>query len=247
MNTKFNELFKTATPVMGMLHLKGDTDQEVLDRAKEEIEIYYQNQVDAVIVENYFGSVEQMELVLAYLQEHYPKKIYGVNCLDNDTKGFELARTYCAKFLQLDSVAGHLTPEEEVEFERFIQEERKRTKALVFGGVWFKYQPYRSGRTLEEDLEIGITRCDAVVVTQDKTGQETSMNKIKHYREQIGAKPLIIGAGVTTENVKEQFSIGDGAIVGSYFKDSYKDVGDVDAIHVKTFMDRVMEVRKEND
>ncbi len=247
MKAKFNEVFKTATPIMGMLHLKGETDQEVLERAKEEIEVYYKNHVDAVIVENYFGSEDQMELVLSYLKEQYPEKIYGVNCLDNDKKGFELARKYDAKFLQLDSVAGHLTPEEEKDFEQFIQEERKKTNALVFAGIWFKYQPYRSGRTLEEDLEIGITRCDAVVVTQDKTGQETSMDKIKQYRELIGEKPLIIGAGVTTENVREQFEVGDGAVVGSYFKDSYKDVGDVDASHVKTFMNRVMEVRKEND
>lgn len=241
---KFLDLFKNKKPIFAMLHLKGNTDEEVFERAKKEIDIYRKGGVDAVIVENYYGNFYQMEKVLEYLQTNkFENLIYGVNCLNNDAMGFDLANRYDAAFVQFDSVAGHVKQRDDYTFEAFIKKYRKECKAFILGGVRFKYQPYLSGRTLEEDLRIGMTRCDAIVVTQDATGQETSMEKINEFRKIIGNFPLVIGAGMTAENCNEQLSVGDAAIVGSYFKDTYKDTGDVDLSHVKTFMEKVAKIR----
>lgn len=38
---------------------------------------------------------------------------------------------------------------------------------------------------------------------------------------------------MTAENCKKQFTVADGGIVGSYFKDTYKATGVVDPEHVK--------------
>lgn len=240
----FLKIFKNKKPIFGMLHLKGNSDEEVFERAKKEIEIYRANNIDAVIVENYYGNYYQMEKVLDYLNNSkFENLIYGVNCLNMDVMGFDLANRYNASFVQFDSVAGHLKERDDYSYEAFINKYRKESKAFILGGVRFKYQPYLSGRTLEEDLKIGMTRCDAIVVTQDATGQETSMKKIKEFRKIIGDFPLIIGAGVTAENCVEQLSIGDAAIVGSYFKDTYKDSGDVDGNHVKKLLDTLKKIR----
>lgn len=105
--------------------------------------------------------------------------------------------------------------------------------------------PYKSGRSLEEDLTIGMTRCDAIVVTQDATGQETSMEKIREFRKIMGSDfPLVIGAGLTPDNCEKQFEVADAAIVGSYFKDTYKDTGIVDLSHIQTLMKKMEEIRK---
>lgn len=240
----FLKIFKNKKPIFGMLHLKGNSDEEVFERAKKEIEIYRANNIDAVIVENYYGNYYQMEKVLDYLNNSkFENLIYGVNCLNMDVMGFDLANRYNASFVQFDSVAGHLKERDDYSYEAFINKYREESKAFILGGVRFKYQPYLSGRTLEEDLKIGMTRCDAIVVTQDATGQETSMEKIKEFRKIIGDFPLIIGAGVTAENCVEQLSIGDAAIVGSYFKDTYKDSGDVDGNHVKKLLDTLKKIR----
>jgi uncharacterized protein len=240
----FLKIFKNKKPIFGMLHLKGNSDEEVFERAKKEIEIYRANNIDAVIVENYYGNYYQMEKVLDYLNNSkFENLIYGVNCLNMDVMGFDLANRYNASFVQFDSVAGHLKERDDYSYEAFINKYRKESKAFILGGVRFKYQPYLSGRTLEEDLKIGMTRCDAIVVTQDATGQETSIEKIKEFRKIIGDFPLIIGAGVTAENCVEQLSIGDAAIVGSYFKDTYKDSGDVDGNHVKKLLDTLKKIR----
>ena len=245
MNTKgkFLDLFKNSKPILGMLHLKGDTDEEVFQIALKEIDFLCKNGVDAVVVENYFGKPHHVEMMLQYLKENRSDIIYGVNLLDDDRFGFQLAKKYDAKFIQLDSVAGHLELPEDERFHHFITSKRKECDSFVLGGVRFKYQPYKSGRTLEEDLKIGMTRCDAVVVTGDATGMETDIDKISSFRKIIGDFTLIIGAGMTAENCSKQLELADAAVVGSYFKDNYKDSGDVCAAHVTTFMDAVRKCR----
>ncbi|CAH2715001.1 hypothetical protein BACCIP111895_02178 [Neobacillus rhizosphaerae] len=235
-------MFQTRKPVLAMIHLKGNGRDEMLKIAKKEIDLLIENGIDAVIVENYFGSPDDVEEVLKYIYKERTNIIYGINILDDDKKAFELATKYEAKFIQLDSVAGHLNIEEDGKYHRLINHMRSQTKVFVLGGVRFKYQPYLSGRSLEEDLRIGMSICDGIVVTGTGTGMETNLEKIKEFRTIIGKDfPLIVGAGLTAENCGTQLAIADGAIVGSYLKDSYKDTGDVSVNHVKSFMKAVQD------
>ena len=155
-------LFKNPKPIIGVIHCKGGTDAEVLERAKKEIDIYERCGVDGVLVETYFGTYHQVEKVLSYLQSeksHYP---YGVNCLNVDAMGFILAETYGCKYLQIDSVGGHLKPRDDESLDAFFHYFRKDCSAALLGGVRFKYQPVLSGRSVEEDLAICMNRCAAV-------------------------------------------------------------------------------------
>lgn len=216
-------------PLVAMAHLKGDDPDERFDRAVREIDIFRRAGVCAVMVENYFGTPDDAERVLAYLQDSSLPIRYGINILDDDSRSFELARRYDADIIQLDSVAGHLTPDDDAVFGAWLNEQRARTRALVLGGVRFKYQPYLSGRSLREDLAIAQTRCDAVVVTGPATGVETDPASILEFREILGSGfPLIVGAGVTAANCATQLARADGAIVGSSLKDNGRDDGEID-------------------
>lgn len=243
MNRQIKTVFGTDKPIIGMLHLKGSTDQEIIEILEREIDVFLTNRVDGVLVENYFGDPRQAEMALKHVSEKYPDICYGINLLHDDALGFELAQKYHAKFIQLDSVAGHLSPKEDEAFDQFITDVREKCDAFVLGGVRFKYQPYKSGRRLDEDLMIGMRRCDAIVVTGDATGQETDLSKIGTFRNIIGDFPLFVGAGMTPENAAVQMQYADGAIVGSYFKDTYKDTGDVCAKHAARFMEEIIQVR----
>ena len=105
--------------------------------------------------------------------------------------------------------------------------------------------PVKSANTVEKDLAIAKQRCDAVCVTHDATGQETSVEKIRQFRNALGSFPLFVAAGLNPNNVKSSFTYADGAIVGSYFKDTYVDTGDVSANHVRKLMQAVEAVRGE--
>lgn len=245
MSQKFNDVFKVSKPLIAMLHLKGTSDEDVLARAKKEIAIYHENGVDAIVVENYFGNYYQMRQVLSYLKESDLDIVYGVNCLNLDALGFELAIEYDAKFVQLDSVVGHVKPRDEYSVEAFLDMYRNRCNALLFGGVRFKYQPVLSEKTVAEDLQTATNRCDAVVVTGNATGEVTDIEKIKEFRSHLQDFPLVVGAGITVENAKEQMKYCDAAIIGSYLKEGYKDTGEVDVAHVKQMVECFKELREE--
>ena len=238
-------VFKNKKPIIAMIHLKGDTSEEIFERAKEEIHIFEENGVDGIMLENYYGNYYDLERILEYVSTSNLSIPYGVNCLNVDAMGFELANRYNASYIQVDSVVGHVKPRDEATLEEFFKLYRGNCKAYLIGGVRFKYQPILSEKTVEEDLQIGMTRCDAIAVTENATGEETSMEKIELFRKNLGDFPLVIAAGVTLENAKKQLEIGDIAIVGSYFKDTFKDTGDVSADHVKTFMDEIKKMREE--
>ena len=91
----------------------------------------------------------------------------------------------------------------------------------------FKYQPVHSGRTLEEDLRIGMERCDAIVCTGEGTGIPTPLGKVEEFKSVVGDFPVIVGAGVTLESAADTFRLSDGAIVGSWLKDTHRDSGNV--------------------
>ena len=103
------EVFGTAKPIIAMIHLAGCGAEEKLTLAKREIEILYRNGVHAVLVENYYGGASDVEMVLKYLQEAYPHKVYGVNILGSEVVGLipQQALVDCAEYyLQLEDFRG---------------------------------------------------------------------------------------------------------------------------------------------
>ena len=97
-------------PILAMLHLNGSNPEHVHEWAKREIEQLCENDADAVLVEDYFGTPDDVEWALDYLSRNYSDRVYGVNLLSDPEKGFALAKRYGAAFLQIDSVCGHLRP-----------------------------------------------------------------------------------------------------------------------------------------
>lgn len=239
------ELFGVSKPILAMLHLQGDNPHDILHRAMRETEILVGNGVDGLIVEDYFGSRRDVEAVLARLAADPPPVPYGVNVLDDGATSFALADHYGATFVQMDSIAGHLPPAQDAQFATSTERIRRWSSAVLLGGVRFKYQEVLSGNPADVDLRIAMARCDAVVVTGDRTGQETSPAKIRAFRDVLGADfPLVVGAGVTPANCHEQLLLADAAIVGSSLKDTGTAAGEVSGQAVAEFMAAVRQVRE---
>ena len=239
----FKDVFKTPKPIIGVLHLKGAAQEEIRERAKREIAAYLEGGVDGTLAEDYFGTYRDLEWALEYLLQHRPSIPVGVNCLNFDSLNYHLARQYGCDFLQIDSVAGHVKPRDEAALDAFFAAENPKTDALVLGGVRFKYQPVLSEKNLAEDLQAAMARCGAVCVTGDATGQQTPVEKLKEFRTLAGDFPLVVCSGLTAENCTQQLQIADGAVVGSFFKDTGRDTGDVDPAKVRALMEKVKALR----
>ncbi|WDV25788.1 BtpA/SgcQ family protein [Pediococcus acidilactici] len=244
-NQEFLRIFTNTKPIIAMLHLKGKSHNDVFDRFKRELELFINNGIDAVIIEDYFGTYKDMDRALSYVSQQGIPIPYGVNCLNVDQMGFSLAEEYHANFVQLDSVVGHVMPRDEDSIAAFIMQKRAEYNGAILGGVRFKYQPVLSKNTEREDLKIAKERCDAICVTGEATGTETPIQKVKCFREAVGDFPLIVGAGMTPQNMSDQFKYADGAIIGSYFKQEHKAENEVSVDNVREVLEQVYKVRKE--
>lgn len=232
---EFEKVFKRK-PVFGMIHTSCTSDKDMLELAKMEIEIYLRHGIYPLI-ENYFGSAVDCEEVLGWMHFKHKDEIYGVNILGDYPSAFALAGKYGAKFIQIDSVCGHLTPERDEQYAENLSYFRKMyPDIMLFGGVRFKYQPVMSGRSVEEDLLLGKQRCDAIVCTGVGTGHCTPLEKVMEFKSVVGDVPVIVGAGVEASTARATAAIADGAIVGSWLKEGHRDIGVVNESYVGQFM-----------
>lgn len=222
-------------PVIGMIHTNHTDKETSLQLAQREMDIYLKYGIFPLI-ENYFGDDDDCEDILRWMQQKHQDKIYGLNILGNFYRSFELAEKYGASFIQIDSVCGHLEPDLDEEYESALNHLRVKTNCIVLGGVRFKYQPVNSGRTLSEDLRIGMKRCNAIVCTGEGTGLTTPVEKIRTFKQTTGDFPVIVGAGVTIDTIDVCKDICDGVIIGSWFKNNHKAEFPVNEKYVKDFM-----------
>ena len=237
--SSFYEMFSSAKPIIGMVHLSGSPEEKI-GRALQELELYDSEGLSGAIIENYNGSAGEVVSTFELCKSQFNNLVLGVNILGNPYYGFDLAlRKYDnpPRFIQFDSVEPHNINVERI---RLLRDEDPHT--VVLGGVGFKYTR-RSPRSLETELQDASQLCDAIVTTGVGTGSETPLLKLVEYKNILSEKslsdfPLIVGAGVTVENVYEQLSIADGAIVGSYFKEDGKNTKlPISRDRVRMFMD----------
>jgi len=248
LNNRYNEVFGRI-PILGMIHHTGD---EPVKRALEELAIYEEEGVDGVIVENYYNrSMAVIEQTLQEIAKLDTKVVIGVNILPNEfDQAFPLAVKYGADFIQLDYVAGKYeqagdrTKSQELNINSYSSFKEKFPDIIVLGGVWPKYFYPIHGSNLDSDLETGLERAEAIVVTGEGTGMATPMKKIKYFREKIGDRPLVVGAGLEVDNAYDKLCIANGAIVGTTFKVNGYTPNQVDKVRVKDFMDIVKQARK---
>ncbi len=229
-------------PIFGMIHLAG---KNPVQRALREIALFEEEGISGAIIENYYGSMEDVVKTLEETATSLTLKIpRGVNILPNEFENaFFLAHLYGAEFIQLDHVAGAYTNGKMFDIALYDRYRQNYLDVSVLGGVWPKYYTPFAGSNLETDLRVGMGRADAIVVTGAGTGKETPFEKISQFRNVLGDYPLIIGAGLTPENAYQQLSLADGAIVGTALKVGNETGNEVDRAKVRDLMAVVNEIR----
>ena len=90
--------------------------------------------------------------------------------------------------------------------------------------VWADVKKKHSSHAITADLRLGETcaavefmRGDAVIVTGSATGDPPRAADVAEARSRCRL-PVLVGSGVTPENVAEFYPAADALIVGSYFK-----------------------------
>jgi uncharacterized protein len=150
---------------------------------------------------------------------------------------FELASAYIASTGLVEGVGPDL-----MRYRRFLD---ATSTVAVFGDFHVKHGSHQitADRRLEEELEdVAESGADAAIVTGLKTGVapgKATLQKLRGY-SQI---PIIIGSGLTLENLPELLPFVDGAIVGKHFKERGELSAKVDEHRVVEFMKAVRAIR----
>jgi predicted TIM-barrel enzyme len=210
MKNRIFELFNEK-PIIGKIDLAGE---EKIEHVLKKISNYQEEGVNAAIIEDCYCSRERIRIIRALKEiqeEEKFKLIMGVNVLrDPPHCSFELAKNYGAKFVQFDNFQTN-----DFNTKEYDKLRDKYSDIIVLGGVRFNAK--QSGNSLEKDLEKGMSRCDAIVTTGDRTRIETPIDKLKKFKKIMGKYPLILYVGVNKKNIYEQLPIVDGVIVGSSY------------------------------
>jgi uncharacterized protein len=112
---------------------------------------------------------------------------------------------------------------------------------LIFSDIKKKH----SSHAITSDISLLDTahaakffKADGIILTGKSTGDATDLNEVKlisSHRRELNM-PIIIGSGVTRENVKDYVSITDAIILGSHFKVDGNWANELDGERIGAFM-----------
>ena len=264
---KFKDIFKNPKPIIACVHLMplpgsprySGKIAEIYDTALSEVEIFKRYPIDGLIIENFRDMpfypnklpTETIAAMAAVTREivNVVQIPVGVNALRNDAQSaLAIATATEADFIRvnvhMDAVVSDQGIIEGTAHETLRLRANLKSDVLIFADVGVKHSAPLGNRGLApktRDLtERGLA--DAVIVSGESTGSETQTEDIEIVRQNTNL-PILIGSGVTPENLDKIYSKVDGLIVGSTFKKDGKADNFVEESRVKAFSDKIIKVK----
>jgi len=263
----FSDLFGSTKPIIGVIHLLAlpgaplydGAMQKVYDHALSELDVFKRNALDSVIVENfrdvpyYPGRVPAETIAsLAAVSREIVRAAgmpVGINALRSDGEAaVAIAAASGAQYVRVNVHMSVVVSEQGI-IEGMSQlsvrlRSALKSNALIFADVGVKHAAALADRGLTSETRDLAERglADAIIVSGDRTGAETSLDDVDVVRAAT-TLPLLIGSGATPDNVARVLPKVDGLIVGSYFKRDGVGNNFVDEARVQTFVRKVVQLR----
>lgn len=266
---KFLKIFKRRQVIVGMIHLKAlsgtpkyqNNDTEIIDAALKEALIYKKAGIDALAIENMHDvpyiknnvghEISTMMTVIGHEIKKASQLPCGIQVLSSANKaGLAVAKAANLDFIRAEGfVYGHLADEGYIDScAGDLLRYRKQINAeniAVFTDIKKKH----SSHALTADVSLVETAktaeyflSDGLIITGISTGEAANINEIQAVKETCQI-PVIVGSGVTFDNLENYFSVADALIVGSYFKDNGHWAGALSYEKVARFMEKVNGLR----
>jgi len=270
-NNYIKEIFQTDQAVMGMIHLKalpgsphykGETIDEIVDFAMNDVRAYEEGDVDGLIVENAwdipfakpedigYETVAALSVISQRIKEQTNLPI-GINCLANGAiQGLAAAKAAELPFIRVNQWVNAYVANEGITEGQSAKALRYRANIKgedikVFTDVHVKHGSHSivADRSLADQTHDAVFfDSDVLIATGSRTGDETEVSEINGIKAHTEL-PVIVGSGMNVDNVEKIMSIANGCIVGSSLKHDGLWWNPVDPERVKTFMDKVKQVR----
>lgn len=268
MQSWIRELFGVSKPIIGMCHLRalpGDPQYEagkgldwVYECALADVQALQAGGVDAILFSNEFSlpyltqvepvTVACMAAVIAQLKPHLHLP-FGVNVLWDARASLDLAVATGAQFVRevFTGVYGsdfglwNTNPGAVIRHQHHIGAQNVR----LFFNIVPESAAYLGQRQIADIARSTVfnARPDALCVSGLTAGSEVSTQTLQIVKDAVPHTPVFANTGVNLENVVEQLTVADGAIIGSAFKVDGYTWNAVDVERVKAIMDKVRMIR----
>ncbi len=262
------DVFKVDKPVIAMCHLQalpgdpkydaGKGMQWVLEQARKDLRALQDGGVDAIMFSNEFSlpyltkvkteTVAGMARVIGELMSEI-RIPFGVNVLWDAAASLDLAAATGAKFVReiftgvyaSDFGLWNTNCGEVVRHQHAIGAQDVK---LLFNIVP-EAAKYLGQRDVVEIARSTVfnTQPDAICVSGLTAGAETDVQTLRMVKQAIPDTVVFANTGVRVENVEQQLSIADGAVIGTTFKVDSVFENPVDQQRVKSLMDKVKAFR----
>src|SRR6266481_4692012 len=240
-------------PLPGAPRYAGD-DERIVSQALSDLDLYRQAGVDAIVLENSHDlpyikpplparAVRTMKRIAREVRRRFRGPI-GIQMLEaaNET-ALELAHEADLDFLRVEGyVFAHVGGAGLIEgCAGKLLRKRKELDCehiKVFGDVKKKH----CSHALTGDLDIldevkqaEFFLVDGVIVTGARTTEPPDPAELRRVKKHARV-PVLIGSGLTAQNLKTYFPIADGFIVGSTFREGGEFLGALERKRLDGFM-----------
>ncbi len=244
-NYNFKKEIADKKPIIGMIHLPALpgtpkntlSPQKIIDSAVVEAKIYAQNGLNTVMIENMHDlpylkqtaghEISSVTSIIAYEIKQKLGIYCGIQILAGANKAaLAAAHSAGADFIRIEGfVFAHLADEGYIESSAAeLLRYRKMIAAqniLIFTDIKKKH----SAHALTTDISIAETAeaaefflSDGIIITGASTGKQADIEELKEVKNSVKL-PVLIGSGITAENIAEYYPHADAFIIGSYFKE----------------------------
>jgi len=263
------EIIGTEKAIIAMCHLDplpGDpyygnsSMEQVIEHARADMLALQRGGVDAIMFSNEFSlpyltnvetvTVAAMARIIGELKSEITVP-YGVNVLWDPEKSLDLAVATDAKFVReiftgvyaSDFGVWNTNVGKTIRHQHAIGAENVK---LLFNIVP-EAARYLADRDIESIAKSTVfnNRPDALCVSGLTAGAMTDAQTLKRVKDTVPNTVVFANTGVRYENVEQQLSVADGAVVGTTFKIDGVFENHVDEARVKRFMDKVRSFRGE--
>lgn len=234
---------------------------QIIKQVQQEVSIYLENGIDAIMLENmhdvpYLKSNVGPEITasmtaVSIAVRNMTDKPLGIQIL----AGANNAALAVAQAAQLDFIRaegfvfGHLADEGYIESCAGDLLRYRRAIGADNIAVYTDIKKKHSSHALTTDISLAETvktaeyfLSDGVIITGSTTGEAAIAEDVKTAREHTSL-PVLIGSGITADNIESYWNFADAFIVGS----SMKEAGDwkkpVDASRVTKLMNQIQMIR----
>ena len=266
---KFANIFESVKPLIAMIHVtalpgtpkNNQSISEIIDSACREAEMYKSAGVDSVMIENMHD--------VPYLKRDTGHEITAAMAvIGREVKrvsGLPVGMQILAAANKQALAAGLAAGVDFIRAEGFVFAHTADEGIIESGaGELLRYRKQisaenvavltdikkkHSSHSLTADTGILETAkaaefflSDGVIVTGSATGEKPAAADLNALKNQLNI-PVIIGSGLTADNIESYFELANGFIVGSYFKTNGNWQNSVDPERVKQFLGAFLNLR----